>query len=135
MSELSFVCAVQLSEYELDREQRVKRNHILMGDLVRAILFLSFKSFGFADCGVLFREFQSWFSSSTQSSRKLNQTGAARMKQLRLITYFGGGETISTLIFSWILNSEYSLRVSDSLNIFARSDLWAQFRVYDILSV
>ena len=30
------LCGVQLSEYELDREQRVKRNHILMGDLVRA---------------------------------------------------------------------------------------------------
>ena len=41
LSELSFVCAVQLSEYELDREQRVKRNHILMGDLVRATFFIS----------------------------------------------------------------------------------------------
>ena len=31
--------------------------------------------------------------------------------------------------FDHFLNSEYSLRVSDSLNIFARSDLCAQFRV------
>ena len=62
--------------------------------------FLSFKSFGFADCGGLFREFQSWFSSSIQSSPKLNQTDAARMKQQRLTTHFGGGDIISTLIIS-----------------------------------
>jgi hypothetical protein len=32
---------VQLSEYELDREQRVKRNHIMMGEMVRASFFIS----------------------------------------------------------------------------------------------
>ena len=104
------LCGVQLSEYELDREQRVKRNHIMMGKLVRATFFLSFKSFGFADCGVLFREFQSWFSSSTQSNPRLNQTDAERMKQQRLTTRIGGGTTISALIISWILNIRCEFR-------------------------
>ena len=61
---------------------------------------LSFKSFGFADCGVLFREFQSWFSSSIQSSPRLNQTDVAGMKQQRLTTRIGGGDIISALIIS-----------------------------------
>ena len=78
LSELSFVCW-QLSEYELDREQRVKRNHIMMGELVRATFFLSFKSFGFADCGGLFREFRSCFSSSIQSSQRFSKADKARM--------------------------------------------------------
>ena len=38
LSELSFVCW-QLSDYELDREQRVKRNHIMMGELVVLLSF------------------------------------------------------------------------------------------------
>ena len=60
--------------------------------------FLYFKSFGFADCGGLFREFQSWFSSSIQSSPRLSKADAERMKQQRLITRIGGGDIISTLI-------------------------------------
>jgi hypothetical protein len=62
--------------------------------------FLFSKSFGLADCGGLFREFQSWFSSNIQSSQKLSKADMARMKQQRLITCFGGGEIISTLIIS-----------------------------------
>ena len=125
---------MQLSEYELDREQRVKRNHILMGDLVRATFFLSFKSFGFADCGGLFREFRSWFSSSIQPNQKLHRTDVERTLQPSLITHFGGGDIISTLRVSFTL--EHSLRVSDSLDIFARSDLCAQFTVvFHILNV
>ena len=126
---------MQLSEYELDREQRVKRNHILMGDLVRAVLY--FKSFGFADCGGLFREFRSWFSSSIRSNQKLHRTDVDRMLQPSLITHFGGGEVISTLLLSFIL--EYSLRVSDSQNMFARYDQFAQltvvFHILNVLSV
>jgi hypothetical protein len=41
--------------------------------------FLSFKSFGFADCGGLFREFRSWFSSSIQSSQRFSKADKARM--------------------------------------------------------
>ena len=56
------------------------------------------------------------------------------MKQPSLITYFGGGDNISTLLLSFIL--EYSLRVSDSQNIFARYDQFAQLTVvFDILNV
>jgi hypothetical protein len=51
----------------------------MMGELVRATFFLSFKSFGFADCGGLFREFRSWFSSSIQSSQRFSKADKARM--------------------------------------------------------
>ena len=99
--------------------------------------FLYFKSFGFADCGGLFREFRSWFSSSIQSNQKLHRTDVDRMLQPNLITYFGGGDIISTLLLSFIL--EYSLRVSDSQNIFARYDQFAQltvvFHILNVLSV
>ena len=99
LSQLSFVCAVQLSEYELDREQRVKRNHILMGDLVRATFFDSSLLVLLTVCG-LFREFQSWSSNSIQSNPRLSKADATRMKQQRLITRIGGGDIISTLIIS-----------------------------------
>ena len=83
---------VQLSEYELDREQRVKRNHIMMGEMVRASFFISILLV--SDCGGLFREFQSWFSSSIQPNQKLHRTDVDRMLQPNLITYFGDGEFI-----------------------------------------
>ena len=99
--------------------------------------FLSFKSFGFADCGGLFREFQSWFSSSIQSSPKLSKADAAGMKQQRLTTRIGGGDIISSLLLSFTL--EYSLRVSDSQNIFARYyqfvQLTAVFHILNVLNV
>ena len=90
---------------------------------------LSFKSFGFAD----------WVRSvqgipivvpvkpkAQQSRRGRNETAEADHAHRRRYNYFS---------FDRFLDSEYSLRVSDSLGIFARSDLCAQFRVYDILSV
>ena len=101
---------MQLSEYELEREQRVNRNREQMGILVRALLFLYFKSFVFADCGGLFREFRSWFSSSIQSNQKLHRTDV-EMLQPNLITYFGGGKVISTLLFRefWNIRCEFPI--------------------------
>ena len=95
---------------------------------------LYFNSFGFADCGGLFREFQSWFSSSIQPNQKLHRTDVDRMSQPNLIMYFGGGELNSSLLLSFIL--KYSLRVSDSLDLFARYDQFAQLPVvFHILNV